>query len=61
MNDDSTMRLAIDLDQLSEGAEQWWRSLTPTERGVFMQALWEIEEEPAPRRIAKQGTNEPET
>lgn len=43
------MNLRVDETQMEEGAEAWWKSLTPATRGVFLQAVWEIEREPPPR------------
>ena len=43
------MRLIIDERHLREEAIAWWKSLDPGTRGVFMQALHEVEGEPEPR------------
>lgn len=42
------MKSTIDEQHLDEGAEAWWRSLTPAQRGVYLQALWEVEDCPEP-------------
>lgn len=46
------MRLTIADRQLDDEAAAWWRSLTPDERGVYLQATWECEGLPAPRTNA---------
>lgn len=43
------MRIGIDDRILEDGALDWWRSLSPGTRAVFMQAVWEIEQCPPPR------------
>lgn len=42
--------MKIDYDYVEDGARAWWTSLTPGERGVYLQALWEVEREPEPRQ-----------
>jgi hypothetical protein len=43
----------IATEHLEEGAVDWWRSLTPGERAVQIQAIWECEDEPPPRTAAE--------
>ena len=43
------MQLIIDERQLDEKAIAWWKSLDPGTRGVYLEAVWEIEREPEPR------------
>jgi hypothetical protein len=43
------LTLPIDRSNIEDGAEAWWRGLSPATRGVFLQALWEIQGEPEPR------------
>lgn len=43
------MRIEIDTNIMEEGAEAWWRSLSPGTRAVFMQAVWECQHCPLPR------------
>jgi hypothetical protein len=47
------MQLRIDTEHLEDGAVAWWRSLTPTERAVQLQAVGECEDEPRPRTAAE--------
>ena len=37
------MRVAIDEDYIVDKALAWWRGLTPRQRAIFIQALWECD------------------
>lgn len=46
----TTQRVAIDCDYIDDAALGWWRSLSPSTRAVFIQALWETEDQPEKAR-----------
>lgn len=53
--------VGIDENHVEIGAELWWKSLTPRQRGVYLQALWEGEREPAPELRKKDKAKEEDT
>jgi hypothetical protein len=51
------IEIVVDITDMKKGARSWWDSLTPQQRGAYVQILWEREGEPAPWRVSEDSTN----